>query len=863
MPTDNADLDRSFLTANIDDLLKQLTTEEKISLLAGKDWWNTVSIPRLNIPSIKMSDGPGGARGDSFYHMTPASALPSATSLASTFSPDLVHSAGSLLALETLARNAVCLLAPTINIQRSPLGGRAFESYSEDPTLSGLIAAAYVAGLQEGGVSAAIKHFVGNDQEHERMGEDSTIAPRALREIYLRPFQIALKRSKPQAFMTAYNKLNGTHCSENEWLLEELLRKEWGFDGLVMSDWFGTYSVSESINAGLNLEMPGATRWRPNGLVTHLIKAHKIDPRQLDKVAGGVLRWVQKLAKKNEELVYSLPGKERTRTEDQAKDAEFLRRLAGESIVLLKNEMNVLPIRGHKKIAVIGPNAKAKVLTGGGSAQLRSAWSSTPWQGLSDNAPEGVELSYSLGCYSSKFLPILDENFTCPDGSSGFQLSHFPITSSGNRAEEPVHVETWDTSDMFLADFTAPGLTEKYFTQLDAVWTPVEDGEYEFGVVVTGKGWLWVDGELVIDGSREEERSSSFFGSGTRELKGRTKVKKNKRYDIRLLHDTRPYSVNNLITPIVSAGMRLGYRQIIPTSTLLSKAVSLAASSDVALLVVGLNSDWESEGYDRPNLSLPMDTDKLVSAVAEANPNTIVVIQAGSAVSMPWLDKVKGVVFAWYLGNETGNAIADIIYGYINPSGRLPITFPKRELDIAANLNYKSARTKTYYDEGIWVGYKHFNARGIDPLFPFGHGISYTTFVYSDLHVSQIPESPKNVGAGGWKMEVEVQVKNSGKEEGAHTIMFWLSPPPESPSGLKHPEWTLQGFQKVYRLKPGEKRKVKVTFDKYAISHWDGLWNTWRAELGEWTVRVGVDAQNISGEKATFRVDDDLEWRGL
>lgn len=391
-----------------------------------------------------------------------------------------------------------------------------------------MIAAAYIAGLQEGGVSAAIKHFVGNDQEHERMGEDSIIAPRALREIYLRPFQIALKKSKPQAFMTAYNKLNGTHCSENGWLLEELLRKEWGFDGLVMSDWFGTYSVSESINAGLNLEMPGATRWRPNGLVSHLIKAHKIDPRQLDKVAGGVLSWVQKLAKKNEELVYSLSGKERTRTEYQAEDAEFLRRLAGESIVLLKNEMNLLPIRGHKKIAVIGPNAKAKVLTGGGSAQLRSAWSSTPWQGLSNNAPEGVELSYSLGCYSSKFLPILDDNFTCPDGSSGFQLSHFPITSSGDKAEEPVHVETWDTSDMFLADFTAPGLTEKYFTQLDAVWTPVVDGEYEFGMVVTGKGWLWVDGELVIDGSREEERSSRFFGSGTRELKGRTKVKKNK-----------------------------------------------------------------------------------------------------------------------------------------------------------------------------------------------------------------------------------------------------------------------------------------------------------------------------------------------
>lgn len=394
--------------------------------------------------------------------------------------------------------------------------------------MSGLIAAAYVAGLQEGGVSAAIKHFVGNDQEHERMGEDSIIAPRALREIYLRPFQIALKKSKPQAFMTAYNKLNGTHCSENGWLLEELLRKEWGFDGLVMSDWYGTYSVSESINAGLNLEMPGATRWRPNELVTHLIKAHKVDPRQLDKVAGDVLRWVQKLAKKNEELVYSLPRKEKTRTKDQAEDAKLLRRLAGESIVLLKNETDVLPIREHKKVAVIGPNAKAKVLTGGGSAQLRSAWSSTPWQGLSDNAPEGVELCHSLGCHSNKFLHLLDDNFTCPDGSPSFQLSHFAITSSGDKAEEPVHVETWDSSDMFLADFTVPGLTTKYFTQLDAVWTPVEDGEYEFGVVITGKGWFWIDGELVIDASREDERSTSFFNTGTKEVKGRIQAKKNK-----------------------------------------------------------------------------------------------------------------------------------------------------------------------------------------------------------------------------------------------------------------------------------------------------------------------------------------------
>ncbi|WVQ77316.1 hypothetical protein IAR50_007000 [Cryptococcus sp. DSM 104548] len=876
-------MDRSFLTADVDDLLRQLSTEEKIALLAGKDWWNTVDVPRLNIPSVKVTDGPGGARGDSFYHMTPASALPSATALASTFSLPLLQSAGQLLALEVLARNATALLAPTINIARSPLGGRAFESFSEDPTLAGQLAGAYVRGLQEGsskegdpgkgGVGAVIKHFVGNDQEHERMGEDSLMSPRALREIYLRPFQIALRLSSPSAFMTAYNKLNGTHCSENEWLLEEVLRKEWGFEGLVMSDWYGTYSVSESINAGMNLEMPGPGRWRAEGLVQHLINAHKIDLRQLDKVAGGVLKWVQKLARANEELVYSPASPEKTRTESQKEDAKFLRQLAGESIVLLKNEKSILPIQSPSssassptKVAVIGPNAKAKILTGGGSATLRSAWSSSPWEGLSTNTPEGIELSHAQGAFTGKFMPTLDASFTCPDGSSGFQLSHYSLSPSGSREQDPAFVEKWDDSNMFLADFRPPNLTQDYITQLDAIWTPEEGGEYEFGVSVTGKGWVWVDDELVVDVSMPVKRGSSFFGSGSVEVKGKVKVEKGKyqRYAFKMVHDTRPPASNEANTPFRNPGIRLGFAPVISPEQLLSNAVSLAKESDIALLIVGLNADWESEGYDRPDLSLPLNTDRLISAVVDANPNTIVVIQAGSAVSMPWLDKVKGVLHAWYLGNETGSAIADIVYGFTNPSGRLPLTFPKREIDIAAHLNSKSARTKVYYEEGIWVGYKHFNARAIEPLFPFGHGLSYTSFSYANLRiVTPPPRKVKVAGADGWKVGVAVDVKNEGEREGKHTVLFFLTPPEETETGLKHPAWTLQGFEKV-ELAPGESKTVKVVFDKYAVSHWDELWDTWRAELGEWTVRIGVDAGKMwEGGQARFKIEEELEWKGL
>jgi len=304
-------------------------------------------------------------------------------------------------------------------------------------------------------------------------------------------------------------------------------------------------------------------------------------------------------------------------------------------------------------------------------------------------------------------------------------------------------------------------------------------------------------------------------------------------------------------------------------------AAEVAKQCDTAVIIAGLNADWESEGYDRPDLSLPMRTNDLISAVAAANPRTVVVIQAGSAVSMPWIDQVAGVVYAWYGGNETGNAIADIVYGKVNPSGRLPISFPKREQDIAAATNYKSARNKIHYGEGIWVGYKHHNERKIAPLFPFGHGLSYSTFEYSDLKITSPPKS--GVKADDWSMKASVKVKNTGKKAGSHSVHFYLSPPPETPTGLRHPEVTLQAFDKIYDLKPGAEETVEVTFDKCkyyqevwtriklitdAVTHWDELDKTWKAELGEWTVKIGVSAGEMQGD-AKFTIDEELAWTGI
>ena len=431
---------------------------------------------------------------------------------------------GVTLAADTKARGALCLLGPTLNIQRSPLGGRAFESFSEDPPLSGQVTAAYVKGLQSGGVSATVKHLVCNDQEHDRVGQDSIVQPRALREIYLRPFQIAQHLSQPWAYMTSYNKLNGTHCSENKSLIEGVLRKEWGHTGLVMSDWFGTYSISEAINAGLNIEFPGPTRFRTKLLIDHLLTAHKIDERQIDKLVLEILDWVQKLTRQDPDIVYAQDKTEKTRWDDQPEDAKLVRRIADEGIVLLKNEDAILPIR-KGNIAVIGPNAKAKVFTGGGSARLQPAWSSTPWQGMVSEKPDNVNLTYELGSSTAKFYPLLDDCFTDEAGEVGFDVWHYPIDASGQRAETPVVHDHLYRSEIRFNNFTRPGLGQDFFTEVKSIFTSPITGEYEFAITFTGKGSFWIDDELQLEVKDYRIKGESFYGNGIVEEKIRLQVR--------------------------------------------------------------------------------------------------------------------------------------------------------------------------------------------------------------------------------------------------------------------------------------------------------------------------------------------------
>ena len=805
--------DRSFLKASVPHLVKQLTNEEKVRLLAGNGWWRTHPIPRLNIPSIKVSDGPNGARGETFFRPTPAVAAPNATCIAASGNLEDMEALAGLLAEETKARNAVCLLGPTVNIQRSPLGGRAFESFSEDPTLSGQFAAAYIKGLQKNGVSACIKHLVANDQEHERMGVNANISERALREVYLRPFQIAQKLAPPWAYMTAYNRLNGTHCSENKWLLQQILMKEFQHNGMIMSDWYGTYSVADSINAGVNLEMPGPTVWRQWHMVNHLMLAHKIDKRQVDEMVAGVLEWVQKLAKLNEKLTYETPSKERSRITERQSDAKLLRKVAGEGIVLLKNENDVLPVRSGR-VALIGPSVKASIATGGGSAQLHASWTVTPWQGLNENKPDPVELVYAQGCVGAKFLPFLDSSFTS-HGQPGFDVLHFPI-AKGRQADSPLIVDRHHESELFLCDYIVDGLGEQYFTEVHCDYTAPFSGELEFGLIVTGQGWLWLDDTQVIANSENQIRggpNSGFAGTATTEVRGRVHVEKGKQYKLMMRHDARPRpEVDTLYEHIVA--VRIGARRVVEEEEQIRGAKALAQTCDRAIVFVGHSGDWESEGFDRDSLNLPKSQNRLISEVASVNGNTFVVVQAGSATAMPWIDEVAGVMYTWYGGNEYGNAMADIIYGTVNPSGRLPLTFPREVGDIPAHGNFKSSHGQVEYEEGIWVGYKWYNMRSIKPLYPFGHGLSYTSFKYSDLVVATSGQNPSD-----WSLSASVTVTNTGDRAGSHAVHCYTCPPPSTDTSLPHPSHSMQAIGKTRVLERGEAQMIQVTMDKCKSSY--------------------------------------------
>ncbi|KAI0048714.1 glycoside hydrolase family 3 protein [Auriscalpium vulgare] len=839
---------------DVEGALRKLTIGQKVRMLAGLGWWHTQPVPEAGVPSVRFSDGPNGVRGTRFFNGVPSSCFPSSTGLGSSFDIDLARQVGEALADECRAKSTHVLLGPTVNTQRSPLGGRSFESFSEDPHLNGTLAAAYINGLQSKGVAATIKHFVANDQEFQRFSISSEVSERALREIYLKPFQIAIKNSDPWAVMSAYNRVNGLHVSENPWLLDDILRKEWGFKGMIMSDWIGTYSTTEAIKAGLDLEMPGPAVMRGKAVERALV-AEKLLPGDIDERVRKILGLVERAT------ASGIPFDGPENGVDTPELRALLRRAAADATVLLKNDKSILPLDTSSltKIAVIGPNAKQAFTSGGGSARLLETYNVNPLEGIRAAVKNAtVEVAYTVGATTHKYLPLLD-GYLKHGGEDGALVEFWneePVAGwEGNLKDGAPAV--WSTPTRgsncaFMDGIPDDKVNLECWLRYTTEFTPDESGDYDFGVTVTGRGSFFVNGERAINFPSPPD-GEPLFGPGTADLHAVVKgLEAGKPVAIEVHLSNAPFLARGLPFPF-RGGLRLGAVRVVETDEAIADAVKIAQEADVAILVVGLNHELESEGFDRADLSLPGATNKLVSAVLKANPKTVVVNQSGAPVEMPWIDDAHTVVQAFFGGNELGNGLADVLFGKVNPSGKLSLTFPKRNEDSPAYPAYGDQGEsfgKILYNEGIYVGYRSYDKKSVEPLFPFGHGLSYTTFTYSDLSTTPI-------SADG-TFSVSFTVTNSGNVSGREVAQVYIADPA---SALPRPVKELKGFTKV-ALAAGESKTVTLALDREALGFFDERRKAWVAEAGKFDVLVGASSRDVR-LTGTTELKETFSWVGL
>ena len=689
----------------VQDLLGRMTLQEKVAMLSGADWMQSVPNERLGIPSIKMADGPIGIRSwagpssetKGAKKQVTTTAFPAGVAMAATWDTDLLQSEGQAIGQEMKSLGRDMILGPTVNINRTPLWGRNFEGYGEDPYLTSRLGVAYIKGVQGEGVIATVKHFAANNQEFERHRINAVVDERALQEIYFPAFKAAVQESGVWSVMSAYNKLNGVYCAENSFLLKDTLQKQWGFEGFVVSDWGSTYSTVGTVNAGMDLEMPGGepmknwlkkpgTQAAGNGggwlvpqKVLPEISAGKISTATIDENVGRILRVI--FISGQFDKPHAATGEV-----DTPEQRTLARKAATESIVLLKNAGNILPLDPVKihSVVVIGPNAAVSRTGGGGSSLAVPKYSISPLKGIQDRAGNRMQVSDVLG-----------------------------VAMEG---EDP----SKDTPD-----------------------------------------------------AREQLRN---------------------------------------------------------------EAVAAARKADAAIIVVGRYSKLESEDFDIKSLDLPAGQDDLIQAVAKVNKNTVVVINAGGPVTMTkWISEVPALVDMWYGGQEGGNAIADVLFGNANPSGKLPVSFVKQWKDSPAYGHYPGENLQVDYAEGIYVGYRYFDKHKIEPLFPFGYGLSYTKFDYSDLKVSP------NDASSGQTVEVSLQVRNSGSRPGAEVVELYVH---DGHASVDRPVQELKGFQRVV-LAAGETKSVHFTLDRSAMAFYSTAKKDWVAEPGQFDVLVGSSSRDI------------------
>ncbi len=782
-------------------VLAALTLEQKVSLLAGADAWHTVELP--DVPPLRCSDGPAGVRGTS-WNGPPSSSFPCGTALGATFDPDLIEEIGRALGREARSKGAHVLLAPTVNLHRTPIGGRNFECMSEDPNLTARIAVAYVKGVQSERVAACIKHFVANDTEFERMTISSQVDERTLRELYLLPFEAAVRPidqggADVRSVMSSYNKVNGTYASENVPLLRGVLRDDWGFDGVVFSDWYGTHSAAESLEASLDLEMPGPARLRGDRLVNS-VRHGEVSEARVDQSVLRMLQLFQWCGIGDPDAGWVTDET----TDDSAATRDVIRRTAIAATVLLKNESSALPLAAPRRVALIGPNAERGQIQGGGSARVRA---NRPAALLNTLRARGLDVTFQQGCSIAKRLPPVRGSFvaTYTDGD-------------GNSAT----IDS-DRLQFMWMEAPAPGIDKNAFgAHVTGSFVPDVTGDWQFGLTAVGAAVVRVNGEVVCDLSTPQT-GGAFFGQGSPEIRGTAALEAGVSCDIEL---TYPFLRYDMLR-----GMMVGAMPPV-TGDSIALAAEAAAAADVAIVVVGTNDDWETEGEDRIDMDLPGRQDELIDRVVAANPNTIVVINAGSPVTMPWLDSVPAVMQVWFPGEEFGNSVADVLLGDAEPGGRLPMTIPKQLSDTPAYLTHPGRNGVAGYDEGLFIGYRWYDSRSIEPQFPFGHGLGYTSWHLGSASVS---------GTIDGSVTVTVPLTNTGARSGSTVVQCYVEPPAAGPS---RPARELRGFSKV-TLPAGESGVATVALTKRDFSIWDTDAHDWTVPAGEYRIVVGLSSREL------------------
>lgn len=797
--------------AELQTLVDALTLEERVSLLAGQDFWTVPGVPRLGLGGLRVSDGPNGARGGGgLVGGVTAAAFPVGIALGATWDPALAAEIGGAIAQEAQSKGARMLLGPTVNLHRSVANGRNFECYSEDPELSAALVAGFVRGLQAAGVAATVKHFVGNESETQRTTMSSEIDERTLRELYLRPFEAAV-RAGAWGVMASYNRLNGTHTSEHPWLLTGVLRGDWGYDGIVMSDWFGTHSTGPALAAGLDLEMPGPSLFRGEALRA-AVATGAADPADVRASALRMLRLMDRCGA----LAAGDPGPERA--EDRPEHRALIRRAGAEGAVLLKNDglLPLAPPRG--RLALIGPNARVAQIMGGGSAQLNPHYRVSPWDGFAARLGEAA-LAFAPGCTNHRFEPL----WTGPIEAAFFDN----LTLSG----EPVHRETLHAAEAFWVDPIAGGKVRDgaFSARLSGTFTPRSSGQHRFGVAAAGLARLFVDGALVVDAARDWQPGRTYFEQGCDEVIGERALEAGRPCRVVLEFTARPEATMRFSAFRAGIGLPMGEAGI-------AEAARVAAEAEAVVLCVGRSGEWDTEGADLLDIRLPGRQDALIRAVLAANPRTVVVLQTGGPVEMPWIAEAPAVLQLWYPGQEAGHALADLVLGDAEPGGRLPQSFPVRWEDNATATGdpgvYPGRDGRVRYAEGVFTGHRHHDRAAIAPLFPFGHGLGYTDFALGPMQVAEAPD-------GG--LAVALSLTNTGPRPGATVVQLYVG---DDQASVPRPLRELKAFAKC-RLGPGETRQVTLALPPRAFAFFDAAARCWRVEAGDFTLSAGFSAGDL------------------